>query len=90
MSMPAEERRHEFVVAPELAEVAERLGVPMHAGHRVRYEVIEGGLVDGGDPPRGESWPPSWVGSITTDEENLSEHARDVLRVEFTQRVRWQ
>ena len=26
---------HEFVVAPELAEVAERLGVPLHGGDRV-------------------------------------------------------
>jgi hypothetical protein len=34
---------HEFVVAPELAEVAERLGVPLHTSDRVRFEVITGG-----------------------------------------------
>ena len=40
--MPAPEP-HEFIVAPELAEVAERLGVPLHAGDRVRFEVLNGG-----------------------------------------------
>jgi hypothetical protein len=30
MSVPATNATHEFVVAPELAEVAERLGVPLH------------------------------------------------------------
>jgi hypothetical protein len=43
MSTSAEDGPHEFVVAPELAEVAERLGVPLHAGDRVRFEVIDGG-----------------------------------------------
>ena len=42
MSTPASET-HEFVVAPELAELAERLGVPLHAGDRVRFQVINGG-----------------------------------------------
>jgi hypothetical protein len=36
MSMPAGDGAHEFVVAPELAEVAERLGVPLHTGDRIR------------------------------------------------------
>ena len=39
MSMPAADDAHEVVVAPE---VAERLGVPLHAGDRVRFEVIAG------------------------------------------------
>lgn len=42
MSMPAAGEQHEFVVAPEPAEVAERLGLPLHTGDRVRFEVIEG------------------------------------------------
>lgn len=32
MSTSAADGAHEFVVAPDLAEVAERLGVPLHAG----------------------------------------------------------
>ncbi len=34
MSMPAAHDAHELVVAPELTEVAERLGVPQYAGDR--------------------------------------------------------
>ncbi len=82
MSMSAAEGAYEFVVARELAEVAERFGVPLHAGDRVRFEVIDGGQ-PGGGPGRRESWPPAWVGSITTDDEHLATRARDVLRAEF-------
>jgi hypothetical protein len=84
MSMPAADDVHEFVVAPELAEVAERLGVPLHAGDRVRFEVIEGGRSDGDGPGGREPWPPAWVGSIITDDENLAARAQDVLRAEFS------
>jgi hypothetical protein len=79
MSVPANDDGYEFVVAPELAEVAERLGVPLHAGDRVRFEVVEGG----NDPTRHEPWPPPWVGSIVTDDEQLAERARTVMRAEF-------
>jgi len=82
MSMAADDGAHEFVVAPELAEVAERLGVPLHAGDRVRFEVIEGGLAEGA-PIRHEPWPPAWVDSIVTDDEHLAGRARDVMRAEF-------
>ncbi len=82
MSMPAHDDAHEFVVADELAEVAERLGVPLHAGERVRFEVIAGDQP--GTPPVGrEPWPPAWVGSITTDDEHLGARAREVMRAEF-------
>lgn len=73
---------HEFVVAPELAEVAERLGVPLYVGDRVRFEVIQGGLADAG-PARHEPWPPAWVGSVVTDDEHLAERARNAMRAEF-------
>ena len=43
MSTSAADGPHGFVVEPELAEVAQRLGVPLHAGDRVRFEVIDGG-----------------------------------------------
>jgi len=33
--------RLEFVVPPELAEVAERLGLPLHVGQRVRLEIVD-------------------------------------------------
>ena len=83
MSMPAHDGAREFVVASELAEVAEPLGVPLHASDRVRFEVIEGGLADGGPPTRHEPWPPPWVDSIVTDDEHLAGRARDVMRAEF-------
>lgn len=86
MSMPAAHGTHEFVVAPELAEVAERLGVPLHAGDRIRFEVIQGGRSDGEGPGGRESRPPAWVGSITTDDENLATQARDVMRAELSER----
>ena len=82
MSVPAADDAHEFVVAPELAEVAERLGGPLHAGDRIRFEVIDGGA-DEDVPSRREPWPPAWVGSIVTDDENLAEHARTVMRAEL-------
>lgn len=78
MSIHAADDAHEFVVAPELAEVAERLGVPLHAGDRVRFEVIEGGLSHAG-PARREPWPPAWVDSIVTDDEHLASRAREVM-----------
>ncbi|WP_300014795.1 hypothetical protein [Pseudonocardia sp.] len=49
MNVSASDGAHEFVVAPELAEVVERLGVPLHAGDRVRCEVIDG---EGNTAPR--------------------------------------
>jgi len=82
MSVPAADDAHEFVVAPELAEVAERLGLPLHAGDRIRFEVIHGGAHED-IPPRREPWPPAWVASIVTDDEHLAEHARTVLRAEL-------
>ena len=42
MSTSGADGPHEFVVEPELAEMAQRLGVPLHAGNRVRFEVIDG------------------------------------------------
>ena len=81
MSMSAPDP-HEFVVAPELAEVAERLGVPLHAGDRVRFEVISGGEPDGDHSSEG-TWPPAWVGSIKTGETDLGVRAREILRAEF-------
>ena len=82
MSIHAADDSHEFVVVPELAELAERLGLPLHTGDRVRFEVIEGGRDDDG-PARHEPWPPAWVGSIVTDDEHLAERAREVMRAEL-------
>jgi hypothetical protein len=76
MSMPAGDGSHEFVVAPELAEVAERFGVPLHAGDRVRFEVIEGGQAQPDEPRRRLSW----LGSVSTGERNLSERVKDEIR----------
>jgi hypothetical protein len=75
MSISAADGAHEFVVAPELAEVAERLGVPLHAGDRVRFEVIDGGQ---DAAPRRRRL--SWLGSVSTGEHTLSERAKDDIR----------
>lgn len=82
MGMPSHDGPQEFVVADELAEVAERLGVPLHAGERVRFEVIERDHA-GAAPAGREPWPPAWVGSITTDDEHLGARVREVMRTEF-------
>lgn len=75
MSVSASDGAHEFVVAPELAEVAERLGVPLHPGDRVRFEVIDGG---GEVAPRRRRL--GWLGSVSTGEHTLSERAKDDIR----------
>ena len=72
MSVSAADGSHEFVVAPELAEVAERLGVPFHAGEHGRFEVIDGKRFD---KPRRRRL--SWLGSVSTGEHTLSERVRD-------------
>ena len=83
MSVPANEEPNEFVVSAELAEVAERQGVPLHAGERVRFEVIEGGRDDDSDPPAPDLF--GWIGSIKDADPHLAENARTVLRAEFSQ-----
>ncbi|QJY46068.1 hypothetical protein [Pseudonocardia broussonetiae] len=75
MSVSASDGAHEFVVAPELAEVAERLGVPLHAGDRVRFEVIDG---ERQTAPRRRRL--GWLGSVSTGEHTLSERAKDDIR----------
>lgn len=75
MSTSAEDSSHEFVVAPELAEVPERLGVPLHADDRVRFEVIPG---DATDAPRRRRL--SWQGSVSTGEHTLSARVKDDVR----------
>lgn len=75
MSMSAADGSHEFVVAPELAEVAERLGVPLHAGDRVRFEVVEGGR---DTAPRRRRL--GWLGTVGTSEHTLSERVKDDVR----------
>ena len=83
MSTSAADGSHEFVVPRELAEVAERLGVPLHTGDRVRFEVIDGG--------RSEAVPRrrrlSWLGSVSSGEHTLSERAKDDIRDGMGQRA---
>lgn len=75
MSISAADGAHEFVVAPELAEVAERLGVPLHAGDRIRFEVVEG-IRD--SAPRHRRL--GWLGSVSSGEHTLSERVKDDIR----------
>ena len=67
MSVSAADGTHEFVVAPELAEVAERL----HASDRVRFEVTDG---------EREVAPRRWLGTVSTGEHTLSERAKVDIR----------
>ncbi|MDQ2706165.1 MAG: hypothetical protein M3Z25_00310 [Actinomycetota bacterium] len=76
MSMPAADGAHEFIVAPELAEVAERLGLPLHAGDRVRFEVLDGSRSESSTRRRRLSW----IGSVNTGARNLSERTKDEVR----------
>ena len=82
MSTSAEDGAHEFVVAPELAEVAERLGVPLHAGDRVRFEIIDG---DRDTAPSRRRL--SWLGSVSTGEHTLSERVKDDTRAGMGRRA---
>lgn len=75
MGVSAADGAHEFVVALELAEVAERLGVPLHAGDRVRFEVIDG---ERDVAPRRRRL--GWLGSVSTGQHTLSERAKDDVR----------
>jgi hypothetical protein len=75
MSVSAADDAHEFVVAPEPAEVAERLGVPLHAGDRVRFEVIDD---EREAAPRRRRL--GWLGTVSTGEHTLSERAKDEIR----------
>lgn len=75
MSGSAADGAHEFVVPPESAEVAERLGMPLHAGDRVRVEGIDR---EQDAAPRRRRL--SWLGSASTGEHVLSERAKDDVR----------
>jgi hypothetical protein len=83
MSTSAADGPHEFVVPRELAEVAERLGVPLHTGDRVRFEVIDGGRSE--VAPRRRRL--SWLGSVSSGEHTLSERAKDDIRDGIGQRA---
>jgi hypothetical protein len=75
LSVSAADGAHEFVVAPELAEVADRLGVPLHAGDRFRFEVIDG---ERETAPRRRRL--GWLGSVSTGQRTLNERAKADIR----------
>jgi hypothetical protein len=83
MSTSAADGPHEFVVEPELAEVAERLGVPLHAGDRIRFEVIDGGQ----SVPAPRRRRLSWLGSVSSGEHTLSGRSKDDVREGMGQRT---
>ncbi|MBN9096704.1 MAG: hypothetical protein J0I49_01095 [Pseudonocardia sp.] len=82
MSMSSAGGAHEFVVAPELAKVAERLGVPLHAGNRIRFEVVDG---DWDTTPRHRRL--GWLGSVSTGKHTLSELLKDDVRTGLGRRA---
>jgi hypothetical protein len=76
MSTPAD-LPHELLIDAPLAEELERHGVHLHAGDRVRLQ-----LVTGREGDRDELWD-AFIGSFESDEPNLAERSEDILRAEF-------
>jgi len=44
-------------------------------------KIDAGSPEDSPEPPG--VWPPSWFGSITSDDTNIAERSRDILRAEY-------
>jgi hypothetical protein len=83
MSVPMPDDSHEVVISSDVAEQAQRvLGVPLQAGDKVRFQVIDGGRTDD-DPTSDDQWPPAWFGSINIGETDLGENARQIIRAEL-------
>lgn len=81
----------ELVVSEEMAELAERQGVHLHAGERVRFVVVRDAdqttvvsVAAREEPPSGQTWPPAWVGSIKDAEPDLATNFRQIMRDEIT------
>jgi len=87
MSMPTPKESHEAVVSPELAEAAGYLGVPLHVGDRVRFEVIEGGQEQAGgaegEGPAARRRRLPWIGSFNSGQGELGRRAEEILRADF-------
>jgi hypothetical protein len=68
---------HELLVDAPLAEELERHGVHLHAGDRVRLQ-----LVRDREPAGDELWD-AFIGSFESAEPDLAEQSEEILRAEF-------
>jgi hypothetical protein len=78
MSSAAEEPQ-ELVVDGPLADELERRGVHLHAGDRVKLQLVH-------DQERTDEQTAAWeafVGSFTSDEPDLAERTEEILRAEL-------
>jgi len=70
---------HEFVVDAPLADELERRGVHVHAGDRVRLELVS---ADQRDDDPSEAWA-AFVGSFSSGDPDFAERSEDILQAEF-------
>lgn len=75
---PNDEYLNELVVSSELLAAAEQQGVHLHAGDRVRLEVIQS---EGAEHPRQRHLP--WLGAIATGKGDLGARAKEIVRDEM-------
>jgi hypothetical protein len=72
---------HELVVDGPLADELERRGVHVHAGDRLRLQLVP---KQGRKDQRTAAWE-AFVGSFTSDDPHLAERSEDILRAELSQ-----
>jgi hypothetical protein len=75
----------ELVVDASLAGELERRGVHVHAGDRVRLELVRGldaGTAETESPPRQSGWD-AYVGRFSSSEPDLARRAKEIVRAEM-------
>ena len=70
---------HELVVDSPLADELERLGVHVHAGDRVRLELV----VDQELPDEQAAAWEAFVGSFATGDPDFAQRSEEILRAEL-------
>lgn len=82
MVEPARADSLELVVDQPLAEELERRGLRgVHAGDRVRFELLHGGGAGVGKP-----WPADWSGGFRSGRTDLGRRAKEIIRAEYGRR----
>jgi hypothetical protein len=46
--------------------------------HEVRAHTLR--LVHSGEGESGQEWPPAWFGSVTAEQDDIADHAEEILR----------
>jgi hypothetical protein len=53
--------------------------------HEVRVHTLR--LVHSGEGEPGQEWPPSWFGSVTTEQDDIAERTEEILHEEYGREV---